>query len=451
MDVDDSANFRRVATLPEYDLFDLPSIQGSVERDILSIHRPLTTLDSKSIIEYVIPTAEDEFIQLRDTLFYLRFVVTLKKANGTNGDDTDYAALGHTNNLLHSMFKQIDMEINGKKLTVASQTYPYLAFLQTLTGFTTDAEKSYLSSSGWVDNDNSESIVTNARKTLLEDKTELVGTVTHSTSPRVVELMGKLHFDMAMQGRALLGGATLKITLIPNEPAFYIKYALNIGCTPHVEFTSALLYIRRSKVSPALLEGLHVALADKTARYPIVRHEIKSYVVPSNTFNAYIPNIINGKLPRRALVAMVDNSAFSGHLREHPFNFKHNNATFIAMNINGIQYPNVAYEPDYSEKKYLREYMGLFEAYNQLTTDATINVTRYQYPKGYNIYAFNFTPDGSEGALKTGYTNPISEGNMSLTIRFKSQLQKTINIIVFMEFDSLVQIDKNLNAFTDFV
>lgn len=67
----------QIAPLQEFDLFGVPGTQTTVERGITSEHRSISTLSSNSTIEFVIPTGFDEYVQLRECQFYLKFRVDI--------------------------------------------------------------------------------------------------------------------------------------------------------------------------------------------------------------------------------------------------------------------------------------------------------------------------------------------------------------------------------------
>jgi hypothetical protein len=69
---------------------------------------------------------------------------------------------------------------------------------------------------------------------------------------------------------------------------------------------------------------------------------------------------------------------------------------------------------------------------------------------GYTIFGFNFTPDLSDGVNANGYTSPIKHGDLSLHIRFKAPLPETVSVIVYMEFDNLIEIPESRIPFKDF-
>ena len=63
------------ASLPELDLFGIPPTQDMIERDIVSEHRPISTLDSDSFIQFEIPTASDEYFKFEDLFLHMKVKV----------------------------------------------------------------------------------------------------------------------------------------------------------------------------------------------------------------------------------------------------------------------------------------------------------------------------------------------------------------------------------------
>jgi len=150
-------------------------------------------------------------------------------------------------------------------------------------------------------------------------------------------------------------------------------------------------------------------------------------------------------LPRRAFVTFVNHNAFNGSYTLNPFNYQHFNLNYLAFYLNGIQYPEKAYTPDFTNGLYIREYLSLFEATNQEETDSCINIDRENFAKGNAIFAINFAPDHSSGCCATGYANPIKFGSLRLQLRFKEALQEAITVLVYLEYDSILEINQERN------
>ena len=103
----------------------------------------------------------------------------------------------------------------------------------------------------------------------------------------------------------------MKFTLVPNDKDFYLWHDSTI--TTSVKFEQAALYINRSKLSFPVVEAHNLALTRGTAKYPIMRSNVKSFTIPSGLQSTNIENTIFGQIPRRMCLAMVDSKAFNGY------------------------------------------------------------------------------------------------------------------------------------------
>ena len=172
--------------------------------------------------------------------------------------------------------------------------------------------------------------------------------------------------------------------------------------------------------------------------------------VNSGLSDVMLNNVITGQIPRRIVVAMVLNKAFTGDIKENPFNFQHFNINYLAANIDGVQYPTLAYQPDFTNDLYIREYLSIFEAYNQITTDSVINLHILHYEDGNVMFGFNFSQDSTDDYYKVGYTNAKKEGSLGLHLKFSTALENSINVLIYCEYDNLIEIDVERQVKTDF-
>ena len=67
------------------------------------------------------------------------------KSDGSEIDGGSKVAL--VNFSLHSLFGQLDIDLNGRTRSNGSSTYPYLAFLETLLSYGEEAKTTHLTSS----------------------------------------------------------------------------------------------------------------------------------------------------------------------------------------------------------------------------------------------------------------------------------------------------------------
>lgn len=237
-------------------------------------------------------------------MLYIKSRIDIAKSDSSDVVDADWEKVSTVNNLMHSLFKQIDLEIDGKSISHSPQTYAYKAYFETLLGFTKDAKDSHLSSVGYYNDSDHD------KTTLSKLHTKLIkpDTVDKNGTGKSIEFMGKLHFDLAFQPKALLGGVKLKITLVPNDAAFYVKTLSSANIKPKIEFEDIALYVHRSKVNQAVVDAHNTALTKGNARYTICRNHVKSFTINKDTIEQTIDNAIVDQLPRRLFITFVPNS-----------------------------------------------------------------------------------------------------------------------------------------------
>ncbi|XP_074604064.1 uncharacterized protein F54H12.2-like [Brevipalpus obovatus] len=421
-----------VAPLAEFDIFSVPSTQYSIDRDIVTEHRPINKLSMDSCIDFTFVTNEDEYVKLKESLFRLKFRIKLSKDDGSDITDEDWISVTSTENLLHSMFKQIDLEINAVNVIATPQNYAYRAYFDLMCGFSKGAKDSFL-------------------KALGQDDTQISPP---SPAPKdgtgpIMELMGLLHMDLGLQSRALLGHLQYKVQMTPNSPNFFLKISKNT-IKANVELLDAALFIHRARVTQPLLEAHVLALNTAPAKYPITRTEVRTHNLPAGLGDALIDNFVMGQLPRRAILALVANDAFMGTPAKDPFHFEHFDVGHIAIYLDGIQYPSRPYTPDFSKKSYIREYMGLYQTLNQITPDPTFVLSPESYARGNVIFGFNFAPDLSDGCGVIGHLNPIRRGSLRLELKFRKPLPSVVTVLLYCEFDNLLEINAERQIATDF-
>ena len=61
-------------------------------------------------------------------------------------------------------------------------------------------------------------------------------------------------------------------------------------------------------------------------------------------------------------------------------------------------------------------------------------------------FAFDLTADLDDG----GHFQLVKQGNLQLELQFKTPLPETINVIVYAEFDNVIEVDKARNVIFDY-
>ena len=426
--------------LAEFDAFSVPPTQTTVREDIISEHRPLNPIKSSLPIEFLINTGKDEYVNCREMLFYLKFHLELSKSDGTNVSMEDWKKIKISQNILHSMFENLDVSIGDTNINQSNSTYAYRSFFETLFNTGTDAKKSHLTASGYLDE-------TKRNNLIYPDS---VGVAESISRGKTVDLGGRLNFDLTFQDRALIGGCQLRIRLIPHNQSFYLQYSAADKLMINVVFEEASMEIHRSKVYEPILNAHEQALSIAPAKYPINRLDVKAFTLMKGTLDGFVDHAISGQLPRRIFVGFVSNEAFHGSITKDPFKFHHYNLNFMCCYLNGTQYPAKPYKPNFKQGSYIREFLSLYTSTNQILCEPKCSIDRYSFGDGLTLFAFNFSPDLSDSCNESGYVSLIKRGTLRLEMHFAEALPSTVNVLIFSEFDNIIEINKERNAITNF-
>ena len=117
--------------LSEAMLFQPKLKQDYLLNEFSSDHTPQSAIQHGAPIEILVMGSDHLYIDLINTRFSVKFHIT-------RGDDTPLPQDSHTsvvNNVLHSLFKEISLELNSKSVTDPNQLYPYRGYFENLLNY----------------------------------------------------------------------------------------------------------------------------------------------------------------------------------------------------------------------------------------------------------------------------------------------------------------------------
>lgn len=415
----------------ELDIFATPPTQNSIESGSTFCYRPISTLSNTAPIEFLVTSSGDEYIDLAHTVLH---IIAKVKPDATLATGAELEA-APANNWLHTLFSHVDIYLNQKCITPPSNHYGYRAYIENLLNYGDGAKNTHLTTSMWYKdegkkfNDKANSGHVARKKLVAKEKS--------------VEMYSNLHCDLFNVNKFMLNGVELGVKLINAKNEFHI-----IGeVAAHVEFVEANLFVRKVTINPSILIAHARALAIAPAKYPITRVEIKTVTLSADIQSKSLDNLFLGQMPKRCIIGMVDGKAFNGSFPLNPFEFKHFDYNYLALYIDSTQVPSRPLMPDFEKDLYTRPYYTLFEGSGIYFNDTGNSITHADYPHGYCLAAFDLTADLS---CNEPHWNLIKSGTLRAEIRFSKPLPSTVNLIIFAEFDNIIEIDKNRNIILDY-
>ena len=469
----------------EVDLFSVPPTQQSLERGRWIDYAPLSSVQNPdSAITFLI-AGTDEYIDLSKTILTVTGKVTLK--DGTTklagGGQSNVAPV---NNFLHSLFRQVDVYLNGKQVTPAMGTYAYRSYIETLLNYDVSAKESQFSSAlyykdtaGEMDSNGSlpskkeityVEVDTNGSTPSTPKQTWITvpgsGNLGFAKRHKFIEngnqfvLSGPIFADIFMTDRLLLNMMDLKVVLNRSTDDFCLMEIGNDSdpIKPRVKLTDVVLKIRKVKVDQPVSDGVERMLKQTPALYPIRRVECKILTIPEQLPNIRQDNIFSGIIPKTFVVGLVHVDAYNGVYGKNPYNFAHFGVTSVSLTANGQEIPfkqlTLKYPKDSKgevnpatddELDFDEAYNTLFSGTGKIYSNAGLDITRDDYLGGFALYAFDLTPDMCNSS---DYFNTVQRGSLSLALTLEKQ-DHAIGMVCYGDFENVIRIDAERNAIYD--
>ena len=469
----------------EVDLFRVPPTQQSLERGRWIDYAPLSSVENpNSAITFLI-AGTDEYIDLSKTILTVTGKI-MKKDGTTKLGGGDQSNVAPVNNFLHSLFRQVDVYLNGKQVTPAMGTYAYRSYIETLLNYDVSTKQSQFSSALYYKDTATKMDEVGALPSFTVINYKLAGSdnSTHGDNASLnlykpgtgnqgfakrhqfikngnqFVLSGPIFSDIFMTDRLLLNMLDLKVVLNRSADSFSL---MEIGNDPKIEpkvhLTDVVLKIRKVKVDQAVSDGVERMLKQTPALYPIRRVECKILTIPQNLPNIRQDNIFSGIIPNSFVVGLVHVDASTGEYGKNPYNFQHFGVTSVSLTANGQEIPFKLLTLKYPEDKkgtvdpakdteleFDEAYNTLFSGTGKIYSNAGLDITREDYPGGYALYAFDLTPDMCKSA---DYFNTVQRGSLTLALTFRESIDHAIGMVCYGDFENIIRIDAERNAIYD--
>ena len=260
---------------------------------------------------------------------------------------------------------------------------------------------------------------------------------------KTVELQSRIRSDLFNQEKLILNGVDLTMKLHRHKPEFRL---LSADTAPAYKITilDAIFYVKKIELTPSVFSTINTVLNDKNAQYAITRTTPKIFTVRRGQQSQHIDNTFLGEIPKRIAVCMMDNDSYNGSYKKNAFNFQHHNLTQIGISVNGEEVPFKPLKLNFDKKLFVTAYNTLFSGAGKLHGNSGSIIKREDYSEGYTIIVPDLTP------LEFGDNFDLKEeGTLSIDLVFKSPLAATISVLVYAEYDNVIEIDSNRNVIKD--
>jgi hypothetical protein len=414
------------------DLFSIPHAEISMIHGKNVIYYPTAPLSDDGPFEFIMPNDSNEYTDLPATTIYGE--VEVLKADGTAIAAGD--KISCVNLFPQSLWKQIEVYLNGFCINdLTTPTYAFKSFLETHLTYDTNMKETTLAACEMY-----------LKDTINEEK-DLPAAMAKATSgitQRHALITGKRicfdiipHVDFLQSKRYLLPGVEMKIKLVKADDNFGLLHS-HAANAYKVKFHKLQLCARKATLDPKVSAMIEKAMERTPAIYPITQSKLKTFLLTAGTQQTYLSQVIRGKLPRSFLFCILDSDQLESKPATNPFFFNHCNLNGLNVFINGEPIHAVAIDPDFANKRYLKEYRWFLNN-TGLKNDQTNGINYSEFGRNTCVFTYDLSPDLCNGVYKHG----IEAGSIDISLNFSEALAKNHTLLLYASYDEQVLIDKN--------
>lgn len=413
-------------------IFDRPPLQTAVENVFYDKIQPISQITGSSPIEFVLaPQNSLHYIDLKNSFMSVK--TRIRHRDGRTLTANEYC--GPVNLLIHSLFEQVDVTLQGRHIIPPSTHYPFKSMFEVMTKYGGDSKSSQLSSQGWVrdtafhvDDDD----IKTGKNDGLKERSKPYA------ESKLVHLISDIHHDLFKLDKFLLNQIAIAMKFYRSKPEFYL---VSDGLQPDfvADIEEMTIYLRKIQVNPAIVYAHSMALQKSSAKYLFNRSEVRMTAISQGHVSFSYDNICVDRLANKVVIGFVSSSSVVGSYNSSPFNFQGFDLRQITLSVDGIPVNNNTLSVSYdSSTGYdtVEAYVSLLQSSGKWLNDAGNQLTTSDLAGGFALYSFNIAPI-FEGET---YTNLIRKGNVRIDARFGTPLPHPVTCIIFTQTSSMFEV-----------
>ena len=395
-------------------------------------------------MEFLVP-ALDDYVDLSRSYFTLE--LTVKRNNGANLDAAN--KLWVTNNLAHTIIKQITMRLNGTLISPQTDTYPYKSYFETLLNYNREHGDTLLKPKRWftaLDHpaqwtaNNTDTTCnygqghTDYRGLSANHKKALATSIAETSNylyGKTHTMMFQPHLEAFHAGKVLVPQVEIRMRFYFSSPDFFLK-----GVAIHGRLSEDDMKIRFHLCQLRLHSDVYNSLSEERhdereiASYPTVRSEIRTFSTQGTQAGFEANNLFQGRIPDRLIVGLVRNEAFNGNVAFNPFSFQKFGVSSIKKIVKGEEHPYETLQLIHnSGDKDLAGYFRFLQANGDWCKKQSGMVQKDDWGQNKNCTLFMFD-NVAHGCADSNMLNPKQSGDLQLVIEFGAASGVTITIII---------------------
>jgi len=412
-----------------FDVFTAPSPENVMKTSKIVEYNVSSTMQDCGPFEFIIPEDGEYWTSLNKTRLYISLKVVKKSTKG-DLDATD--AVSYCNLFPQSLFKQIEIELNGKQINdLSTPTYALKAYMETMLSYGTDAQKTHLRLSGFnKDEPGKEEDLTGdvlkARTAKLHKNKEM-----HFCIP--------IHADFIQNNKYLFPGNSMKFRFIRNSDSYSLISATEIG---YIQITRMRLEMHKILLSETFSKSFQSTLLREPSLYPLIQSRMKTILLTRGIEANNYGTVLQGILPTSLTICLLSEGSYNGHIASNPFKFAPYGMVYLNVKKNGAPILSKPLVPSFENDDFCREYNMLFQNIGVHNSNNSIDITPEDFTSNCTFYVYDLSPDKCNNA----HIHESVTGSVDIEIGFDKALANNIYMLLYATYRTSVMIDKEKNV-----
>ena len=167
------------------------------------------------------------------------------------------------------------------------------------------------------------------------------------------------------------------------------------------------------------------------AQYFFDQAQLNNFTIAQGQRN-FSETVFQGNIPDKIVVRFVRADRYNGSYALNPFKFDHYNANTMSILINDVSMPHHPLDMNFKRGQFASALCNVLGGHPNVIIDAR------SFNNGYGLFVFevNQVKAGGELALQ-------KLGNVRLEVQFDDELPKAVQVLVYGEFQSCIQVDQS--------
>jgi hypothetical protein len=383
-------------------------------------------------IEFEIPRSPNFYLALSESYIYAK--CRILKANGDKLTATD-KGVAPGQQFACQMFDTVNVYLNGVGVTHTPSHYQYRAAVEQLLSTSPDYQNSFLGQ-GLFYRDSASDKFTIADNTGYHKRLEL------TKQSKEFEVITKLYENIFESNRMLSPGVSVRVRITRSSPLQCLvgeKVETETPCPYKIMFDEIVLYAKLYVVNPSLVKFQDGLLSKNRMQYPVINKSVKAFTIPKSSSN-FSETIYVGSVSQKIAFVMTDAKSAAGTLEKDMLNFQNFSVGSVTLSLDGESrhYNQLKFD----SKNYLMAYKMMLDRLKN--PESGHSIERTKFADSCFILAYQLSPSGMNG-----FNPQINSSQLKLELTFNSPLTSAIQLLAIGSFQSLIQVDKQMQIYTE--